>query len=152
MCPKGDDPLTIKQKFRRIRLEIQSTNARTFEGEVGIKFQGVVSWLGLGGPSSASCRIALETADTFGDVGCDFTSTGSFYYTFDITFYNWPDVPFQNNLFSHSGNPLISEFSCDISNAVQGVRCLFSDLVNSSLIGEWHHILSCICAIIVFPP
>jgi hypothetical protein len=135
MCPKGDDPTTDSQNYRQILLTV--TDYPPFSGILGVNFQGETTFISLASPSSSDCETALEASDKFDDVTC-VHSTNSNYddkLYFDITFISWPKIPQENNLFSHSGNPSISEFTCDVSRTDPNTVCVFTDVVDTFLKG-----------------
>ncbi len=48
-------------------------------------------------------------------VSCTAEASGTgLIYTVELTAF--PALPYQNNIFSHNGNPGLSHFSCDISH------------------------------------
>lgn len=62
--------------------------------------------------------------------------------TYVITFMKFPTVPYENNIFSHSGNPALSSFSCDASEMTSissstgkhsRPYCILQDVTNSNL-------------------
>jgi hypothetical protein len=135
MCPKGDDPLTINQNFRKIRLEVHAGIALT--GKLGLEFQGTKIFLPLDGMSSDYCSQLLSFNAKFGLVGCRFDAhPGTYHYTFELTFYNWPVYPKDNNLFANDGNPSIYDFYCDVTYASATAYCQFYDVVSNDIIGK----------------
>lgn len=134
MCAKGDDPMTINQNFRSIKLTVYKTLGY-FSGSIGFNFQGVTTFLSLSSPSASDCITSLQSSPQIGTVGCtvSFPSALSIQYT--LVFYSWPTNAKSNNLYFHDGNPLLREFLCDISQASSDVTCAWGDVVNTNVIG-----------------
>lgn len=44
-------------------------------------------------------------------------TTSTFGQDLTVTFTKWPKYPAENNLHFHSGNPTLSQMSCDITKA-----------------------------------
>jgi hypothetical protein len=57
-----------------------------------------------------------------------------------ITFNSWPVFPMENNIWSHTGNPDLAAFTCDIWNlATTGgapIRCDITDVNATDTPGE----------------
>ena len=134
MCPKGDDPMTINQNYRTIRLTVTKTSG-SFSGSLGFEFQGTTSYLPLTSPTAQNCAAALEASPQIGSVGCTVTYPSALTLQFTITFYSWPTNAKSNNLHYHDGNPLLREFLCDISRATSDISCAWGDVVSSNVIG-----------------
>jgi hypothetical protein len=134
MCPKSDDPVTVNQVYRQIQLDVTDAGA-TFTGYLGITFQGETSYITLGSPSSSNCETVLETNPKFTDVTCTYTSVSATVRRFEITINSWPQLPKENNLHFHTGNPAITDFLCDMSKTDSTATCTFSDLVTTNLRG-----------------
>ena len=134
MCPKGDDPLTINRNHREIILRVHSDY--TLSGSLGVEYNGETSILSLTSPSSTNCRKALQTSNFMGDLACAFREASTTNFLYNITFYNWPTFPKENNFHVNNGNPAITDFYCDVSQASSGVYCTFTDVVTTDLPGE----------------
>eukprot|EP00602_Paraphysomonas_sp_CaronLab_P001970 CAMPEP_0185021030 /NCGR_PEP_ID=MMETSP1103-20130426/3691_1 /TAXON_ID=36769 /ORGANISM="Paraphysomonas bandaiensis, Strain Caron Lab Isolate" /LENGTH=622 /DNA_ID=CAMNT_0027552303 /DNA_START=60 /DNA_END=1924 /DNA_ORIENTATION=+ len=133
MCPKGDDPVTDNQDFRVILLTVDGP--ANFGGDLGFTFQGERTLLPIATMSDAACESLLEASDKFADVTCDYTAVSTSQHTFRITFNSWPLTPKENNLYTHNGNPAISEFTCDMTRIdVSGVTCTFTDVTTTNLV------------------
>jgi hypothetical protein len=133
MCPKGDDPLTLNQNNRQVLLTV---TASAFAGSLGIEFKGETSFISLTNPSDSNCVAGLKTSGKIGIVGCEYTVVSGTEITFKITFYSWPTYSKENNLHSHNGNPLITDFYCDNTLSTNPVSCLFSDVQNTNIKGN----------------
>lgn len=144
MCPKGDDPVTDGQNYRRILLNVSDSDA-PFTGVLGVQFQGETTFISLATANSSNCETLLEASAKFDNVNCTFANLGSGQVSFDITFFSWPKFPQENNLYSHSGNPSASDFTCDISRTDSSTLCTFTDVVNTDIRGTfseccWSHL------------
>lgn len=72
---------------------------------------------------------------------CSVTSLGVDRQLLNITLEEFPAVPYENNIFSHNGNPPLSHFSCDVSNAYTStgsgfVNCTIEDTATDNIKGE----------------
>jgi hypothetical protein len=85
--------------------------------------------------TDTDCETSLESNIKFSDVECEVTMIDSKTYQIDITFIKFPTQPYENNLYTHNGNPLITDFLCDMTQTDSDVKCYFSDAVTSNLIG-----------------
>lgn len=132
MCPKGDDPLTLNQNYRSIRVRITTEYFRFNAGPLGIEFQGTKVYLDLTNPSSEKCATQMSNHGKFGQVGCEYVRYGDLDDQFTFTFYNWPLYPVDNNLYTNDGNPSIYEFFCDIS-LTTNVLCEFTDVSTENI-------------------
>jgi hypothetical protein len=139
MCPKGDDPLTIDQDYRKFSLTVYAGDGY-FSGTIGVQFMGGSVILSLTSPSTAECIEAFENSLLFGYVNCEYLAHSSSEWQYTITVYSWPTYPHENNLHSHDGNPAITNFYCDTSNTNSGVYCVFEDIVSSNIRGEHYYL------------
>lgn len=55
----------------------------------------------------------------------------------NVSFSTFPLVPAENNVFSHTGNPDLSAFTCDVSAAYPAdlVDCNITDRTNTNVKG-----------------
>lgn len=136
MCPKGDDPLTTSQNNRQIAIVVNNTDNVALSGTLGIEFMGTKAYLSLDNPTNSTCKAALEASAQIGAVECGYTVVTSQRQRMHVTFLDWPAVSSDNNLFANNGNPSVSDFYCDVSQASEGVECFFIDLVNSNIKGK----------------
>ena len=119
MCPKGDDPWTTEQNNREIGLVITSTNnSNPLDGLLGIKLYGVTTFISLTEASDTSCQEGLQNSSQIGTVECNYTVVSAFEHHITVVFTSWPiyNIP-DNNIFISSGNPDITDFYCDVSQA-----------------------------------
>ena len=141
MCPKGDDPLTMDQNYRQIKL-IVSENTGALTGNIGLRFQGKVSYIPLSGASDTKCMTALTNSRTYASIGCTVIRESSHTIIFNITFFSWPSYPSENNVYFHNGNPSIGAFTCDKSQTMTSITCDFEDIASTNIPGNNNH---CIC-------
>ena len=66
-------------------------------------------------------------------------AANGYYLKYDLSFLSWPSHPMENNFFSHTGNPKLTDFTCDISDVVvnggSNNECILTDIVNSDVTG-----------------
>eukprot|EP01031_Cornospumella_fuschlensis_P027953 gene27953-33756_t len=128
MCPKGDDPLTINQNSRAISFLV-GTEHGPLMGAIGLRFQGTDHYLSLSNYTSKDCSADLSFIGKFGLVSCTSNYVSLRRRSFDISFLSWPVYPKENNLFAHSGNPALADFTCTVAQATKGTFCVFRDVV-----------------------
>lgn len=138
LCPRGDDPLTINQNYRKMKFTL--TNPSEYAtGSVGFQFQGQTVLLSL--DDLAACSATISNNGPFGIVGCEtnqWTVAYVFYHEFTLTFYSWPVYPTGNNLYEHNGNPAKEDFHCDMTYVVtitnpDSAYCVFEDKVSEDI-------------------
>ncbi|EQC30579.1 hypothetical protein SDRG_11637 [Saprolegnia diclina VS20] len=117
MCPKNDDPLTTGQTYRSVVLTVAGAGS-ALAGTVTFTFNGRSVTMPANGNanSNAICAAAISSLSTVGSATCvqgaiDGTTGGASY---TITFTSWPLTPVENNVFTHDGNPALSQFSCNV--------------------------------------
>ena len=137
MCAKGDDPLTVDQSYRAIKLTVQNYGAPNLLGKLGLVFMGSTTEVSLDSTSSSICTEELAFRGSFGHLTCKYEVINTFTVRYTLVFYSWPVTPAENNLFSHDGNPSKYDFYCDVS-AVEFGRpmCTFDDVTSSNIRGE----------------
>jgi hypothetical protein len=69
-----------------------------------------------GTTGSSECTTAFTALKNVLVASCTKGTTASGGAPYTITFTSWPEYPLENNLHSHSGNPALSSFTCDISS------------------------------------
>ena len=148
MCPKGDDPMTLHQNFRKIHLAYESPTIHEEEGtgyELGLEFMGHTLYFDVRDPNV--CPDAFANKGPFGNIGCDEIVNNDNYNwykrEFSMSFYSWPTYPKDTNLYFNDGNPSIYDFGCDLSTASgydkQGYsKCVFTDVVSENIAGKHH--------------
>lgn len=145
MCPKGDDPVTINQNYRQIRISVDNSDLN-YTGQIGIKFFGEISYLSLVNSTNTSCKDSLEASYQIGQVLCHHVVTESTTatQTFDVTFLSWPIYSVDNNLFEdNNGNPSLTDFYCDVSLAAASTSCTLSDIETADIRGSHGHVVMC---------
>lgn len=147
MCPKGDDPLTINQNDRSIRIRVSTNSPYNLGGKLGLTFMGETVFFSLTHGSDADCTEALAFHGKFGHVQCTYTRLNDYIAFFDMTFYSWPTFPKENNLYAHDGNPSRYDFYCDSSFAVPLTFCEFTDNQASNIRGACAQCLPVVCGI-----
>lgn len=138
MCPKGDDPLTVNQDNRYIRIHVRTKNARyEIGGVLGLRFQGETINFPLEymHTTYTECDEFFSFKGKFGKVQCVQATRTYQYFTFDLKIESWPTFPKDTNLYSHNGNPSHLEFSCDIQYATETTTCQFEDLNSDNVRG-----------------
>ena len=146
LCPKGDDPITIGQNFRKITFSFTSTLNNGLSGTIGIEFYGYTSFISLNTPSSANCINALQASPQIGRVSCTYSLIATNVQQIVVTFLEWPSLTLDNNLFENNGDPTVLDFYCDTSKTNLGVQCNFTDTQSTNLIGILYILLFVICS------
>ncbi|CEG50350.1 Epidermal growth factor-like domain [Plasmopara halstedii] len=137
MCPHGTNPTLSHQEDKKIRLRI-STNgdATIIGGALSITFQAhtIEMELPLDYMTSDMCSNNFRRFQNLGELTCELVSLNTpTLAIFDITIHTFPTFPIMNNLFHHDGNPPVSEFWCDASNAQLisssgSIQCTFESM------------------------
>jgi hypothetical protein len=136
MCPKTDDPVSINQNARTIKIDVISNGA--MQGDVAFFFNGYYTTFSADAAqmNSRKCEEAFEALENVDRVACDMSrlSTGASY---NVSFLSFPQMPQENNLFSHSGNPPLTSFTCDISGVLvsgaSSMSCNVTDTVTTNI-------------------
>ncbi len=123
MCPKGFDPLlrSTTTYYREINVTTNSTAVgSSINGTFVMSFNGFDFEFNANATlfGEAECEAAWESLDNVEQVVCfrgAINQAGG--ATYNIKFLAWPAVPMQNNIFSHEGNPPLTAFMCDASDA-----------------------------------
>lgn len=137
MCPKNDDPLTLNQNYRRIRMSVTGDGDYGLNNDVGLQYNGMIVYLSVSASqTSTECTKSLSHKGPFGEVKCEYEEINPLQRDFYLTFLSWPLHPRENNLFENDGNPAITEFRCDTSVAPFGTRCEFTDETKDYIKGE----------------
>jgi hypothetical protein len=72
--------------------------------------------------TASQCKTALEALRNVAEVDCTITASTDFLVTYQIVFRKFPVLPYENNIFSHDGNPALSSFSCNTDQIVNAGR------------------------------
>lgn len=110
MCAKSDDPLTINQNFRALNIGVAAADGSGLQGLVVFHFLGYTTSHSASRVSGIACEEAWEALDNVDDVDClsEPFAGGAIY---NVTFKQWPIEPMENNFFSHTGNPGLTNFT-----------------------------------------
>jgi hypothetical protein len=127
------------------------TGSLNFEGSLGISFQGEKTWIDLPVTSAELVQNVFENSQQFGEVTVAYSSSDTTISThiLTLTFLSWPTVSKENNLYSHEGNPPVTDFTCDTSLLDSSVSCEFVDSEasylrgKSSLVSSLSSLISC---------
>jgi hypothetical protein len=132
MCPKGDDPITSFTDFRTITIVTSA-----LFGVLGGNFKFTFAGQSFSFPAKASfwlsdaCEASFESLPNVESVKCvkDAIDDGFGGSTYTVQFLSFSTQPYENNIFSFDGNPLLSNFSCDTSEATPGINgtCIITD-------------------------
>lgn len=150
MCPKGDDPYTTNQNYRKFRLTVSvPIPLAVVEGTLGITFMGKKTFMDIQRfrASSAKCTAAFSV---FGSAACVFRRVRAEIFQFDIEFYSFPQYPQLNNLFIHDGNPSIYDFFCDVSQSFPFLSCNFRDITSTNIKGKTNRRFSKLALIVAY--
>ena len=145
ICPKSFDPIGLEGLTNRRSILIStSVTSGFFEGYLEFTFG--LSTISFDADArtmtNASCTAAFAGMSSVSSVTCGIRrvdqSTGAGAY--EVTFHSFPLNPFENNLFSHNGNPALNAFFCNTSKvepeeAIQPL-CVVDDLVNTDIPGN----------------
>lgn len=122
------------QNYRSIRLAV--TGSLNFAGSLGITFHGEKIFIDL--PATVSVvQSQLQRSQKFENVRVNYHSaaTAVSTHTFTFIFLSWPIFPKENNLYSLTGDPSITDFTCDTTYLDSSVSCQFTDVETSYLRG-----------------
>ena len=137
MCPKADDPVTINQNERSVMVSVQSDGTDT-AGKVLVSFLGHTAEFSLTtAVSNTYCEQQWELLDNINDVTCLVTD-GPGHTMFNVTFHSFPSFPSENNFFSHTGNPAVTDFTCDtsqitVTGGTGAKTCRVKDITNTDI-------------------
>ncbi|KAJ1448143.1 hypothetical protein M885DRAFT_450568, partial [Pelagophyceae sp. CCMP2097] len=137
MCAKADDPLTVNQGHRAIRVSLAAQDASALSGTVRFTFLGYTTSHDAARITSGECAAAWEALANVEAVLCD-SSAGAFGGAeYNISFIKWPLAPAENNFFSHTGNPPIGSWTCDVTSVSTetgaAVECNITDAVSADV-------------------
>ena len=138
MCKKNFDPVFIEEQTERrtIRL-ITHASEGTLQGRYEFSFGQSSVFFEAVAPQfdSAACTQALTKLKSVRAARCvreDFVegpNSGSYL----IRLESFPEAPFENNIFSHDGNPPLSAFGCNTTRIdeelAMGISCTLADVI-----------------------
>ena len=138
MCPKAYEPHTVddrpsRRTFALSTFVMSGEMAGYFDVKVGegqAKFKADARQF-----SASECREVVEKMGSVSKATCDLdnvdeeTGTG----TYTVTILEYPKNPYENNLFSHSGNIPSSAITCNTTSVSQASAnspsCVITDIV-----------------------
>jgi len=90
--------------------------------------------------TAANCESDFEQLNNIEDVNCaqsNLDSSDTLSATYTITLNSFPKIPHENNIFSHEGNPILSQITCDTSEVISGTNptCVVTDVTNTNIKG-----------------
>jgi hypothetical protein len=132
MCPKGDDPFTEDQDYRTITIATSALSG-TLEGQFQLSFYGQSFYFDANANNfdESSCETSFNGLANVKEVSCSRTSpTGDQGAIYTVQFVSFPLQPYENNIYSHEGNPQLINFECDTSLVTSGTdpSCLLEDV------------------------
>jgi hypothetical protein len=137
LCPKGDDPLTPFTDYRTIEIEtsalygtLDGSFSFTFNGE-SFSFPAAESEM-----SVEACEAKFESLNNVQTAKCAkgiANAAGGNKFTVQLR--SFPVMPYENNVFTHDGNPPLSSFHCGLSavTGVTGPSCDITDAETNRL-------------------
>lgn len=140
MCPKGDDPFTAHVDYKTITLTTGATSG-TLAGEFQFYFNGEYFYFNADANSfsEAECEAAFEDLKNVRDVSCSRgTIDGNGGATYTVEFIEFPINPFENNVYTHYGDPDISSFQCVTDKVTSGdtPTCTLTDVAVGTIPGR----------------
>ena len=121
LCPTGVDPLSVNMSPKEITWTITSTETDGFQGFIGLEYLGTEQFLSLSSKDPIACSIAFQAVTNLEYVTCTYSTFTTNLIQVIVTF--------------SSGEPLASDFYCDVSTANAGVQCMFADVYASTTEG-----------------
>ncbi|CAN0170479.1 unnamed protein product [Ascophyllum nodosum] len=139
MCPKDDDPVSIDQNDRAILVSVGTDFGGLLEGSLTFTFNGHSTVIDTNIFSNvladALCEEAFERLGNVNDVKCGTTPLTNGGMQMNISLVSFPLMPAENNIFYHTGNPDLSAFTCDVSEAYPAglVDCNITDVQSTNI-------------------
>lgn len=130
LCPKGDDPFTPSNARRGIQLTTYITE-NYYDDYFRFTFMDNSFLFQPYHWTSESCQAALDSLPNFGLTNCTVIRVNEEVNNIYIYFLSWPVLPYENNIFTHNGNPSLQSFGCDTflaGTSTEGVDCLIQDI------------------------
>lgn len=132
LCPKGDDPLSKDQGYRTIRL-ITGAVKGTLSGALEFTFNGesVALPANAAALDAASCGPLISSLANIGEAKCERGPLNEYFgAAYDISITAWPTIPWENNIYTHNGNPPLSSFGCDTSGVGEEAWAPYCNIEN----------------------
>lgn len=140
MCPKGDDPFTAQVDYKTITFTTGASSG-LLDGEFKLTFNGEYFYFDADANSfsASACEEAFEGLKNIKDVTCsrgNIDANNGATYTVEIVAF--PLWPFENNIYTHYGDPPISSFQCDTDRVTAGTSpsCALVDVAVGTIPGE----------------
>lgn len=142
ICPKSFDPIGLEKLTNRRSILISTSVASGFfEGYLEFTFG--LSTISFDADArtmtNESCTAAFARMASVSSVSCGIrrVDQNSGAGAYEVTFNSFPVTPYENNIFSHNGNPILNAFFCNTSKvepeeAIQPL-CVVDDLVSSDI-------------------
>ncbi|KAG1709092.1 hypothetical protein DVH05_022724 [Phytophthora capsici] len=144
MCAKNDDPLTLGQGYRTIRIQVgaDSSTSLPLAGSVRIHFLGDVAVFDAVAVADTAheqaCAKAFQAMRTVLTASCSIASVDpvTAAATYTVSFKEWTHLGGENNLLYHSGNPALTSFTCDLTQvtSLNSPTCAISDVTATNVI------------------
>jgi hypothetical protein len=146
MCPKGDDPFTVTQENRTITITTSALSG-TLGGQFKLSYYGQSFYFDADASlfDGTSCETSFNQLPNVKRVSCSRTApTAVQGATYTVQFISFPLQPYENNIYSHEGNPQLINFQCDTSLVSSGASpsCLLADVSPTTEIKGKHTLLS----------
>lgn len=138
MCPKGDDPFTYFSDYRAIIVQLNAYSA-PFTGSFKFTYDALSIAIPASGWTDELCQEAFQALPAFKTVRCSLSFSTTRYggFSMQIEFIEFEPIPYQNNIYTHDGNPPLSSFKCDTTGITTAgsVSCEITDVAFNSLPG-----------------
>ena len=128
MCSKGDDPRTTGQVDLKFTITTSGTSGTALAGFFTLHYLGHATQFKADAYSptfsNTNCKTFVELLPNIESATCVVSSISSDHrgaiYTITVTKY--PTIPYENNFFSHNGNPTVDDFACSIDDLTAGAN------------------------------
>eukprot|EP01032_Pedospumella_encystans_P026307 gene26307-29717_t len=136
MCPKGDDPFTYFSDYRAIIITLSAYSAG-FSGSFKLTYDSLTIAIPASGWTDELCQQAFQALPAFKTVRCSLSFATTRYggFSLQVEFIEFAPIPYQNNIYTHEGDPALSAFKCDTSGITTtgSVTCGITNVVYGSL-------------------
>jgi hypothetical protein len=85
------------------------------------------------GWTAEKCSIAISSLVNIGAANCSLMYSERLYSIWLIEIVQWPHWPYENNIFTHHGNPSLSAFACDATLMYTSVTCTLTQKTISNV-------------------
>ena len=139
MCPKGDDPFTYFSDYRAIIITLSAYSAG-FSGSFKLTYDSLTIAIPASGWTDELCQQAFQALPAFKTVRCSLSFATTRYggFSLQVEFIEFAPIPYQNNIYTHEGDPSLSAFKCDTSGITTtgSVTCGITNVAYGSLPGN----------------